>query len=396
MESEIAQLIWEITNGRPYVFMLMPFGSRWHLFERIKSLVGKEAGLACIRADDIPGSGFDLLEKIHTAIEKAELVIAEISERNSNVFYELGYSVGLQKPILLVAQDGADIPSDVRGRELILYSESRQSIAVFEEEFAGHIRQRLNSQNALLRDMLEAERPRPIFIAASPKYPNHRSRIPGQPRDNRTFGDNLGILGLLSAFGSIFGERNEIELVSAQFCSDDLSKRDTNLFLIGSPKVNFLVEDVMNTIQVESPLRWIFAPAAGETGKSDYFLSLYRVEGSNHLEIKGRNELGKDGEIHVEDYGIIIRAPHPKHAGRLIMVMAGAHSLGTGAACLAATRSSLIREIKSKGINIADRQQAFWVLVRGVSSEHDGLLDVAGARVVEAGTFPRLRSATAS
>lgn len=40
-----------------------------------------------------------------------------------------------------------------------------------------------------------------------------------------------------------------------------------------------------------------------------------------------------EGEIHVDDYGIIIRAPHWEHSGRLVLVIAGAHRLGTGAGC---------------------------------------------------------------
>jgi len=45
------------------------------------------------------------------------------------------------------------------------------------------------------------------------------------------------------------------------------------------------------------------------------------------------------------DYGLIIRGPHPRRDGRIAMVLAGTRSLGTGAACLAATRLSLIENI---------------------------------------------------
>ena len=69
------------------------------------------------------------------------------------------------------------------------------------------------------------------------------------------------------------------------------------------------------------------------------------------------------------------------------MIMAGAHSLGTGAACLAVTRSRLIQQIRDKmpvGIDIADKSHAFWALVRGKVDEH-GMISEEGVSVLEAG-----------
>ena len=73
-----------------------------------------------------------------------------------------------------------------------------------------------------------------------------------------------------------------------------------------------------------------------------------------------------------QDYGLVIRAPHPEHPKRFVLIMAGPHSVGTGAASLAATHPRLIRQIKDQfgrapksGINLADRSQAWWVLVKG-------------------------------
>jgi hypothetical protein len=86
--SEIAALIARAAGQRPYVFVAMPFGSKALIFERISKVVEESIGFGCLRADDIRGSGFDLLNKIHAAIERSELVIAELSEPNANVFYE--------------------------------------------------------------------------------------------------------------------------------------------------------------------------------------------------------------------------------------------------------------------------------------------------------------------
>lgn len=396
MQTVVTQLIHQITGGQSYVFTLMPFGSRWSLFERVKAIVQREAQLSCIRADDIPGAGCDLLEKIHVAIERSELVIAEISERNPNVFYEIGYAVGIQKPVLLLAQRGVDPPSDLRGKELIIYGEDRHGLEIFDRDLSLHLRQRLNSQIAILRDMLVAERPEPSFIVAGPKYPVPDGRVRDQFRDVRTFGDNLGILGLISAYGSIFREYNGLELISAQYYSLDLPERDVNLFFIGSTRVNPLVEDFLKRIQSGSSTYWKFAPASGDIPEGRSPMSLFRVDSETTREISGRREPCQGGEVVVEDYGLIVRAPHPRHLGRLVMILAGAHSLGTGAACLAATRSALIRNIKLKAIDIANGRQAFWVLVKGKASGQDGLLDIDGVSIVDAGTFSKTSEARAA
>jgi len=94
--------------------------------------------------------------------------------------------------------------------------------------------------------------------------------------------------------------------------------------------------------------------------------------------------------IHSQDYGIIVRGPHPNCRGRMVLIMAGAHSLGTGAACLAATRSMLIRQIKDAlpdTVDFADKSRTIWVLVKGISSERDRLLDESGVSVLEAGSW---------
>lgn len=383
----MADLIREITAGKPYVFMAMPFGSQWHLFAHVKAVVVESVKLSCIRADDIPGGGFDLLEKIHLAIQRAELVIAEITERNANVFYELGYAVGIKKPVLLIAQRGSEIPTDLRGIELVLHSDDKAGTAAFVGELRSNLERRMNSQIPLLRDMLEAERPQPAFIVASPKYPNDSSNVVGQLRDNRTFGDNLGVLGLLSAFGSIFGETTGVELVSGQYCSPEIAMRDHNLYVIGSPKVNLVADAVMRAIQPRSQALWRFGPAPGYEAEGNYPVSLYRAAGAGEAELVGKRTQRDGVDIHTEDFGIVIRGPHPKHPDRLLMVLAGAHSLGTGAACIAATRSQHVRQIRKLGIDIADRRLAFWVLVRGVASERDGLLDVDGVSIEDAGVY---------
>jgi hypothetical protein len=385
-------LLLELTKGRPFVFVAMAYESGFSVYDHIATVVEKELGLLCIRADHVSGSGHDLLAKIHLLIERAELVIGEITGDRPNVYYEVGFAVGRQKPVLLLIHSGSKVPTDLQGREIIEYRDSKDGREIFELRLREHLRLRVHSQVPLLRDMLESLRPRPAYIVASPRYPTPtRSRILGQVYDRRTFSDNLGILGLISAFGSFLGEPDGIELIGAQYGPRDLETRDLNLYLIGSRKANPIAGVMLELLHNGRAPRWTFAPYPGENEDGDWRVALYRDPNDSESRVRGSTCERDGGIVHDVDHGIIVRGPHPHHPERLVMIMAGAHSLGTGAACLAATRSVLIRRIRSllkeQGVDLADKHQTWWVLVRGTACANDGLLDVDGVEVLEAGCY---------
>jgi hypothetical protein len=101
-------------------FVLMPFDERLTIvYETIgKALKGL---MVCTRADDLP-IGKPILERILTGIRSAELIIADLTGRNANVFYELGLAHTQTKNVLLLTQDINDVPFDLRGLFCHTYS----------------------------------------------------------------------------------------------------------------------------------------------------------------------------------------------------------------------------------------------------------------------------------
>jgi len=391
-QMNVRDMVQTLTGGRPYVFVIMAYsGEREGVYQCIADVTDTEFGVGCIRADHVNSSGYDLLAKIHYLIRRAEVVIAEISEWSPNVFYEIGYAVASQKPPLLVIERNKPVPTDLKGLELIEYDNRFDGIADFKKGFCEHLRFRMNSELAILRDMLEAPTPQPSYIVSSPKYPGKHSRLKGQVYDSRTFGDHLGILGLVSAFGSVWGAGQGVELISAKHAPPDLLEREINLYLIGSRKCNTKAGDMLRMIQRHREPTWSFGPAEGFKATSDWPVRLYRTVKGVREEVIGKIEkLGeKQEEVWTEDYGIIVRAPHPNYPGRLAMILAGAHSLGTGAACLAATRSPLIQQIRNRlptGV-LEDKASSFWVLAKGEVSRKDFLLDEEGVTIEDAGVY---------
>lgn len=83
-----------------------------------------------------------------------------------------------------------------------------------------------------------------------------------------------------------------------------------------------------------------------------------------------------------------LSARHPKFTNRVIIVMAGAHSLGTGAACLVATRTRDVAEISNrlKAGELENNNDVLWALVEGTIRD-TATPDQFESRVIDAGTY---------
>jgi hypothetical protein len=105
-------------------FVLMPFERKFTIvYETITRAL--EGHMTCTRADDLP-IGKPILERIISGIRSSELVIADLTGRNANVFYEVGLAHTCTKNVLLLTQDIADVPFDLRGFFCHVYSPTSQ------------------------------------------------------------------------------------------------------------------------------------------------------------------------------------------------------------------------------------------------------------------------------
>jgi hypothetical protein len=386
MAAEFSQMLAHVTGGRRYCFVVMNYGEGYAFFERIRRLVAECAGLECIRADDIPTSASTIRDKVHLSIDNAALVIADVSDPRPNIYYEIGYAAACRKPMIALASEGKEIPSDLQGIETIRYSDSRAGWGRFEQELKRHLTVHADSSVSLLRAMIVPSDPSPSYVLASPKPPVQNSRFRFHPKEKRTFGDNLGIVGILGAFASVFGEHCAPELLSAQHAPELVLTWDANLFLIGSPKVNPHTRLLMAELQPGDRPVWRFERCPRDEGREDFEVILVGVHDNTPFRSSCLHEL-KAGEAALTDHGLVMRGPHPRHPSRMVTIMAGPHSLGTAAACLAATRSPLIREIakrlEGKG-DLTQRDRTMWALVQGKADE-EGHMTPDGVNIVSAG-----------
>lgn len=102
-------------------FVLMPFGEWFdRYYKEIYLPAIKEAGFEPLRADSLFNSG-SVIEQIWYQIRKAKVLLADLTGKNPNVFYELGLSHAAQKPVVFVAGSIEDVPFDIRHLRVVTF-----------------------------------------------------------------------------------------------------------------------------------------------------------------------------------------------------------------------------------------------------------------------------------
>lgn len=99
---------------RNRVFVLMPFRSEYNrVYGIIKDELTKN-GFICNRADEISGSK-PILNKILCEIMRSRYIIADLSDQNPNVFYELGITHSFKdvQNVLLIKDRHTKAPFDI-------------------------------------------------------------------------------------------------------------------------------------------------------------------------------------------------------------------------------------------------------------------------------------------
>lgn len=99
----------------------MPFGGGFdEIYNIFLVRALEEAGFEVSRADNI-NNAQNILKDIVKGIAQSDLVIADITDSNPNVYYELGLAHALGKPTILLAQEIDDVPFDLRSYRIIPY-----------------------------------------------------------------------------------------------------------------------------------------------------------------------------------------------------------------------------------------------------------------------------------
>jgi hypothetical protein len=109
------------SQAKAHVFVAMPFApefdDRFHY--GIQQAVNS-AGYLCERADLATFTG-DVIAWVKERIDTANLLVADLSTANPNVYLEVGYAWGKGVPTVLLSANTADLLFDVKGQRCLMY-----------------------------------------------------------------------------------------------------------------------------------------------------------------------------------------------------------------------------------------------------------------------------------
>ncbi len=103
-------------------FVVMPYAlPHGAYYDQVYEPAIRKAGLTPVRADaSIFGAG-KIMEQIWRGINAAKVLVAELTTKNPNVFYELGLAHALRKPVVLISSNEDDVPFDLQHIRVIYY-----------------------------------------------------------------------------------------------------------------------------------------------------------------------------------------------------------------------------------------------------------------------------------
>ncbi|HEY3300366.1 MAG TPA: hypothetical protein VGJ90_06265 [Methylophilaceae bacterium] len=118
-------------------FVLMPFSEDLkEVYEYLINISLSSAGYEVKRADDIR-SQRNILNDIIEGIITSDLILADLTGSNPNVYYELGIAHALNKHVILLTQNIEELPFDLRSYRVIPYSTYFASMEIAKAELSA-------------------------------------------------------------------------------------------------------------------------------------------------------------------------------------------------------------------------------------------------------------------
>ena len=350
---------------------MMPYKEPYEgIYRNVTSRAIEKCGLESVIVKDVVFTG-PIADKISKLIIESSVCIADLTEANPNVMYEVGIALSLAKPVVFITQgEIISIPFDIRHHRIVKYEVGNIGLEKLYSDLVSTLSATLefgDSPTKLVRQMLVpsslGDKDGLYIVAASPLSYREafRSRGGWKERPLGTYSDHIGIRGLMQSFGSIFGLHRLPELLDPDDFDDEALAVPSHLYSIASPKANRLTGLIMEQFFEKREPKWEFKPDPESRDLRNPKL-LIRLKGKPYKPV---NTI-KGGRL-VWDFGLIIRGPHPIDSNYVFMVLAGRSSRGTEASCLAATDPECIgklnKVIKENSMDLDNHKNAFCAVV---------------------------------
>jgi hypothetical protein len=120
------------------VAVMMPFDARYSGTYVALQSAASNIGMTCRRADDIWVHDHVLQDIIHLLCA-ARVVVADVTGRNPNVFYEAGIAHALGRDVILITQQAEDVPFDLRHLRYVTYLPNTEGLAKLAEDVRARL-----------------------------------------------------------------------------------------------------------------------------------------------------------------------------------------------------------------------------------------------------------------
>lgn len=112
----------EFDRNNNLIFVLQPFDNKFNqLYNEYIEKPLKRKGYEVRKADDFLQPR-EIMRDIWQSLCEAEIIIADLTNKNPNVFYELGMAHAIGKYTILITQHINSVPFDLRHTRIIEYS----------------------------------------------------------------------------------------------------------------------------------------------------------------------------------------------------------------------------------------------------------------------------------
>jgi len=119
----------------------MPFSETFdEVFKHAITPAAESRGYHCERMDQVAGT-INLIHEMIKNIYEADLIVADLTSKSANVFYELGvaHSVPVPNKVVMIAQQDEEIPFDIGPYQVLKYNRSYEGIVSLREGIAQRI-----------------------------------------------------------------------------------------------------------------------------------------------------------------------------------------------------------------------------------------------------------------
>jgi len=140
------------TKKSCFVIQVFDEGKYDKRYEEVYLKAIEDIDLSAIRADKVLGTK-PIIEIIEENISSANIILADISESNENVFLELGYALAKNKPCVIIADKDkrSALPFDVRHRPVIFYdTHSPSSFISLRKKISVNLKAELDKEKRVI------------------------------------------------------------------------------------------------------------------------------------------------------------------------------------------------------------------------------------------------------